>query len=169
MMATRRRASGSSASASASSVRMAAAPFLTASAAKARPSCCVPRSAANRKPGLTWRESAVIPTISGSPSGGPRETPAATDGPELISSVRFNPLSLQALDRQRLGNHGRCLVNRRNAQYRRDPLNDAAGRRRHGPAGGRVPEALLGAVRLIDQRQDCITWIMHRKGADERG
>src|SRR5205814_8571388 len=116
-------------------------------------------------------ESAVIPTISGSPSGGPRIAPRRAPvwfgAPELINSVRFNPFSLQALDRQRLSDRGRCLIDRRNAQYRRDPLDDAAGPRRPSPAGGRVTEALLGAVRLVDQRQDRIARIMHRKGADE--
>src|SRR5438045_1484085 len=105
--------------------------------------------------------------MSGSATGGPRGLPGGAAGPELISSVSFNPLSLQALDRQRLGHGGRCLINRRDAQDRGDALDDAAGRRRHGPAGGRKTEALLVAVRLIDQGQYQISRIVHRKHSDE--
>src|SRR6266542_4943231 len=172
MTAIRRRASVSRLSAAASSVRIATAPFATASAAKARPSCCAPRSAANRKPGLTWRESAVRPTIWGSANGGALMAPGRAGGSVsvagLISSVRFNPLSLHALDRQRPGDRGRCLVDGRHAQYRRDPLDDAAGGRCHGPSGGRETMALLGAVRLVDQGQDGVTRLVHRKRADKR-
>ena len=75
----------------ASSVRIATAPRATASPAKARPSRCVPRSAANRKPGSTWRESAVIPAISGLPSRRPpeqaAEVPAAADQLNKIQSA----------------------------------------------------------------------------------
>ena len=63
--------------------------------------------------------------MSGSATGGPRGLPGRAAGPELISSVSFNPLSLQALDRQRLGHGGRCLINRRDAQDRGDALDDA--------------------------------------------
>src|ERR1051325_4129460 len=113
-----------------------------------------------------------MPTISGSAApgsatGGPRGLPGGGAGPELISSVSFNPLSLQALDRQRLGHGRRCLIDRRNSQDRGDALDDAAGRRRRGPAGVRKTEALLVTVRLIDQRQYQITRIVHRKHADE--
>src|SRR5207253_11525008 len=159
-------------SAASSSVMIATAPLATASAAKARPSRCAPRKAANRKPGLTWRESAVRPTISGSASGGALIAPgraAGSDGAAgLISSVRFNPLSLHALDRQRLGDRRRCFVDRRHAQYRRDALDDAAGGRRHGPAGGRETMALFVTVRFIDQGQDGIARLVDRKRADER-
>src|SRR5207248_11711619 len=89
--------------------------------------------------------------MSGSATGGPRGLPGRVAGPELISSVSFNPLSLQALDRQRLGHGGGCLINRRDAQDRGDALDDAAGRRRHGPGGGRKTEALLVAVERLDQ------------------
>src|SRR6059058_3752322 len=105
--------------------------------------------------------------MSGSATGGPRGLPGWVAGPELISSVSFNPLSLQALDRQRLGHGGSCLIDRRDAQDRGDALDDAAGRRRHGPAGGRKTKALLVAVRLIDQGQYQISWIVHRKHSDE--
>ena len=47
-----------------------------------------------------------------------------------VSSVRFNPLSLQALDRQRPDHRRRCLVDRLHAENRPDALDDAAGRRR---------------------------------------
>ena len=74
------------------------------------------------------------------------EVPAAA-----VSSVRFNPLSLQALDRQRPDHRRRCLVDRLHAENRRDALDDAAGRRRRGPPGRRIAVAFLGAVRLVDQ------------------
>src|SRR5437763_16162989 len=80
---------------------------------------------------------------SGSATGGPRGLPGGVAGPDLISSVSFNPLSLQALDRQRLGHGGGCLINRRAAQDRADALDDAAGRRRHAPASGCRTKTLL--------------------------
>src|SRR3954453_7859571 len=164
-IATRPRAAASSFSASESSVRIATAPRATASPAKARPSREAPRKAANRKPGSTRRESAVIPVISGLPAPG---LPAAglpekvcnTD-PGLpaalvssISSIRVNPLSLQAFDRQRPDHLRRCLVNRLHAEYRRNALHEAARRRHDGPTGRRKPMACLGTVRLVDKHED---------------
>ena len=72
----------------ASSVRIATAPRATASPAKARPSRLVPRSAANRKPGSTRRESAVIPAISGLPAGASDDRPRSPGGSGQLSKIQ---------------------------------------------------------------------------------
>src|SRR5436190_17420696 len=142
-MQTPSRSSDGSASAAGSSVRMATAPRAIASAAKLRPSCLVPGKAANRKPGCTYRESAVRPTISGSfnPVGA---------GAGAISSVSFKPLTLQSVDDQRPLDLRRRFVNRLHADQWRHALDYPAGRRGDCPAGGGITMALLVGVRFVD-------------------
>src|SRR4051812_37404181 len=159
-MQTLSRSSGGSASACGSSVRMAMAPRAIASAAKLRPSCLLPGNAANRKPGCTFRESAVRPTISGSfnPVGA---------GAGAISSVSFKPLALQTVDHQRPLDLGRRFVDRLHTEERRDPLDYPAGCRSDGPAGGSVAVALLVGVRFVDHGQDQVFRIVDRKNPDK--
>src|SRR5215469_3361479 len=140
-----------------------------------RPSVATPLSAANRKPGWTWRESAVIPAISGLAMSGLSSGAA----PSLLknavgaasganSSVIFNLLAYEALDLQGLFDLGRIFVLRRDAEQRRDALDDAAGGRRDGPAGSRITVAFLVAVRLVDQGQHDVLRIVHRERPDKR-
>src|SRR5882724_8968025 len=89
------------------------------------------------------RESALRPTISGS---GP--------GPGAVSSVSFKPLALKTFDDQRPLHFGRCFVDGLHSENWRNALDDAAGRRRYGPARSRIAVALLVRVRFVDHRQD---------------
>jgi len=120
----------------------------------------VPGKAANRKPGRTVRESAVIPMISRS------ENPAGA-GTGAISSVIFKPLALQAFDHQRPLDFRRSLVDRPDSEKRRDPLNDAAGHRRHRPARSGVAVALLVGVRFVHDRQYQIFRVSDREDPDK--
>src|SRR5438477_7498195 len=146
-MSTSSRSSDGSASAAGSSVRIATAPRAIASAAKLRPSCFVPGKAANRKPGSTFRESAVMPTISVSfnPAGDPGGA-----GTGAISSVSFKPLTLQSVDDQRPLDLRRGFVNRLHADQWRHALDYPAGCRGDCPAGGGITMARLVGVRFGD-------------------
>src|ERR1700730_15034932 len=142
-IAKRPRDAGVSASALASSVRIATAPCATASAANARPSRRVPGKAAKRKPGRMVRESALRPTVSGSGPG---------LGGRPARSVSFKPLSLEAVYEQRPPHFGRCFVDGLHSENGRNPLDDAAGRRSYGPARGCIAVALLVGRWVVDPR-----------------
>src|SRR3984893_5427961 len=157
-IATRSRDCGVSASAWASSVRIATAPCATASAANARPSRRVPGKAAKRKPGRMVRESALRPTISGS-GPGLGVTPA--------SSVSFKPLALKAVYEQRALHFGRCFVDGLHSENGRNPRDDAAGRRSYGPARGCIAVALLVGMWFVDHRQDKILRGVDREDPDK--
>src|SRR5277367_2442697 len=162
-MPTRARSSAARSSAAASSVRIATAPRATASPANNLPSSRVPGKAANRKPGSTARESAVMPAISGLP----RRPGLAGRSAPSISLVSFNPLTLHTLWRQRLGDRGRGLIDRLHAEQWSNANDGAADRGGCGPASGRKPMARLGAMRLVDHRQDQILRCSHREDADK--
>src|SRR5579883_850555 len=150
-----------------SSVRTATAPRATASSTNLPPSARLPASAAKRKPGFTWRESAVMPRISGLP-GGMRVRGAWVPSMRSVSR-NFPPLRAQGIDHQRTANFRRIFVHRLNSHQRRHALNDAADARRRRPTAGGEAVGLLGAVRFIDADHDEIARIGDREDADEGG
>src|ERR1700761_2399003 len=87
-----------------------------------------------------------------SPAGAVRNAVrGAASGPN--NSIVFKLLAYKALDLQALFDFGRVFVLRRDAEERGDALNDPAGGRDDGPAGGCITVAFLGAVRLVNQGQ----------------
>src|SRR5262249_48634119 len=134
--------------------RMAAAPRRTASAMKARPSRAAPGRAANRKPGSTRRESAASPAILMSPMA--FGSGSAAGGPPKRALRRMERLGGVDRDQQLVLRLGRLLVDRRQADQRRHPLDEPGNRRRHHPAARGV--AVRGGVGLglVDHGEDDI-------------
>src|SRR5437763_11673197 len=71
----------------------------------------------------------------------------------FINSVSFNPLTLEALDRQNLDDVGRSLLDRHHPQQRCDALNDPARRRRDRTDCRSIAVILLRTVLILLHRQ----------------
>ena len=127
-------------------------------------------SAANRKPGLTSRLSAVRPVIASiarAPAGSAASlADAAAPASTLIGSVLRPSAGLACLASFSRSSSVRMRLD---AEQRRDARDDLAGRRHRVPARGREAIGLGRRLRLVEHHQQHISRIVHRKGADERG